>query len=84
MYMTRQIAIDASRDTKFHSELLNAMLRYINDDWGDLCEGDKAMNKEASENGGRILAAHSTSRGKIYIITDDVKSINNNHCALCK
>lgn len=76
MYMTRQIAIDASRDTKFHSELLNAMLRYINDDWGDLCEDDKAMNKEASENGGRILAAYSTSRGKIYIITDDVKSIN--------
>ena len=75
MYMTKQIAYDASKDTKYHSELLNAMLRYINDDWGDLCEDDKAMNKEASKNGGRILAAYNTSRGKIYIITDGVKSI---------
>lgn len=75
MYMTRQIALDASKDSSFHSELFQSMLKYICGDWGDLCEEDKAMNEEAIKLGGRTLAAYTTSKGKIYIITDDTKAV---------
>lgn len=74
MYMTRQIAMDASSDTKFHSELLTVVLRYTENDWGDLCEEDQTVNREAIKYGGRILGAYTTSKGKIYIITDDTKA----------
>ena len=75
MYMTRQIAMDASKDTKFHGELFQSMLKYISKDWGELCDEDKAMNENAIANGGRILAAYQTSKGKVYIITDDTKAV---------
>ena len=47
------------------------MIRYKNQDWGNLCEEDKKLNDEAIKTGnGRILAAYETSKGKIYIITE--------------
>ena len=75
MFMTRQIASDASKDEAFHTELFNCTLRYFNRDWGDLCKEDKSMNEKALKNGGRLLAAYLTSKGKIYIITDDTKAM---------
>jgi len=48
---------------------------YVHDDWGDLCEDDKELNRQAKINGGRILAAYTTDNGKVYIITDDAKAV---------
>jgi hypothetical protein len=71
IFMTRQIAEDIAGDGGFHVEVLNAMIKFMDKDWGDLCDEDKSMNEKAVKSGGRILAAYTTSRGKVYIITDD-------------
>ena len=68
--MTQGIA-NMLNDWSVCDELLNAINRYKNGDWGDLCEDDKALNDEAVQtNNGRILASYKTSKGKVWIITD--------------
>ena len=44
---------EASKD--FGIEILMAMIRYFNCDWGELCEEDQALNDYAIENDERIL-----------------------------
>jgi hypothetical protein len=45
-------------------------------DWGDLCDEDKDVNREALENGGRILSSYYvTPSDKIWIITEADRSV---------
>jgi len=69
--MTRTIADVIEQDPAFHIEIINAMQRYVNGDWGELCADDSIMNDKAviSKND-RILAAYQTTHGKIWIITE--------------
>lgn len=60
--------IETSKD--FAIDILIAMTRYFNCDWGKLCEEDQALNDYAIENDERILAKYFTSEGPIYIITE--------------
>ncbi len=73
-FMTSGIAADMDRDISFASEIADLINRYINGDWGELCEEDKELNRIAIKEGGRVLAAYQTSGGKVYIITDDAKA----------
>lgn len=71
LVMTRGINDCIADDKTFTKEVLKALLRYKNHDWGDLPEEDKRMNDEAIKNSNdRVLAAYETSQGKIYIITE--------------
>jgi hypothetical protein len=71
VFVTKQLIQDMAEDRKFQTEVINAVMRFMDNDWGDLCEEDKELNVEALKDGGRILAAYETSNGKVYIITDD-------------
>lgn len=73
---TRGINEKVSDSAKFSKEVLNAMKRYKNHDWGDLDAEDKQMNDDAIKYGNdRILAAYNTSEGEIYIITEWDRSV---------
>lgn len=69
--MTRGINDTIAESSDFAKEITTAFERYINCDWGEMCQEDLEMNNAAVENGNdRILAAYETSQGKIYIITE--------------
>lgn len=69
--MTRGINDTIAENAKFAKEVTRAFNRYINCDWGEMCEEDLELNDQAVERGDdRILAAYQTSQGKIYIITE--------------
>lgn len=70
IYMTRGIAYGIEESEDFSAEILTAMSRYLNGDWGELCEYDQLLNDQAIQNEGRILAKYSTSKDPIYIITE--------------
>ena len=70
-YATARIIAAVEQDKHFARQLGEAIVMYSLRDWGDLCESDKAMNEQALQRGGRILAAYPTSLGRMYIITDD-------------
>lgn len=73
-YMTRGISEAMDVDNTFACEIGDLIHRYTVRDWGDLCEDDKQLNEQALKDGGRTLAAYETSRGRVYIITDDAKA----------
>ena len=70
-YVTKGISKAISESAEFIRELVEAANRFLNHDWGDLCESDKALNEQALQHAGRILAAYPTSQGRMYIITED-------------
>lgn len=74
LYITNGLFTKMLLDRQLQSEVAEAYNRYQKYDWGELCEEDKSQNLEALKNGGRTLAAYDTSKGKIYIITDDTKA----------
>ena len=74
LYITSGLFTQMLLDRQLQSEIAEAYSRYQKKDWGDLCEDDKAVNGEAVINGGRVLAAYETVKGRIYIITDDTKA----------
>lgn len=67
---TRGIAEKMEASAAFCTEIQRALSRYIENDWGEICEEDKAANDMAVRTGERVLAAYQTSEGKIYIITE--------------
>jgi hypothetical protein len=73
--MTRGVSDTMEGNFKFFNDVMIAFNRYINCDWGDLCEEDKASNDYALEHGQRLLGKYPTSGGSIYIITEWDRSI---------
>ena len=74
--MTNGIWSKAEGNTKFTSELNEAVKKYINCDWGDTCKSDWKLNDDAVKNGNdRILAVYKTSEGNIWIITEWDRSV---------
>ena len=64
-----------SENPLFHYEILQALQKYKEKDWGDTCEEDAETNEEAVSQGERILAVYNTSKGKIWIITEWDRSV---------
>lgn len=48
--------------------------RHARNDWGDMCDDDKAANDQALINGSRIFSGYETSEGKVWIITEADRS----------
>lgn len=74
--MTMGINNSIAEDVKFAKEIVLIMSRYLNRDWGEICEEDKQMSDDALKNGDdRIFAAYDTSRGKVFVITEWDRSV---------
>ena len=73
--VTRKVSDLMNSNEKFSQEVENSMLRYLVNDWGDLCDEDKEYNDIALKEGERILASYQTSQGKIWIITEWDRSV---------
>ena len=72
--MTRGIHNAALENEDFEKEIERAVKRYLNNDWGDLDDEDKAVNEYALRVSERILGRYETSKGAIYIITERDRS----------
>ena len=80
LVQTAGIAQEISDNAKFATQDYASLNRYVQGDWGDLCDEDKEMNNQAvKSNEDRILAAYNlnTADGtkKIYIITEWDRSV---------
>jgi hypothetical protein len=52
-------------------DVLIALKRHHEGDWGDLCDEDTASNEFALQNGGRLFSAYHDPKGvKFWIITE--------------
>lgn len=74
------------KDKQFRKEVIDALLRYCNKDWGDLDAEDKQTNEDALQYPDDIylLGAYKTCRGKIYIITNRISEIaGDNATTIC-
>ena len=57
------------------AEIVFALVRHKNCDWGEVCEEDWELNNEALELGHRILSVYTSSNGvKFWIITEADRS----------
>ncbi len=74
LVMTSGIQSIINEEPSYQYELINYLNRYLNEDWGDLCDSDKQMNEDAIINNERILASYTTTGGNIYIITERDRS----------
>ena len=71
---------------QFAREVVSAMERYCNKDWGDLDAEDKQTNENALQypDDLYILAAYKTCKGKIYIITNRIsETAGDNATTIC-
>jgi hypothetical protein len=58
-----------------NDEILSALSRHCQGDWGDLDPEDLATNNRALELGGRLFSAYHSSEGiKFWIITEADRS----------
>ena len=71
-----------SENKQFANEIMSALQRYCNKDWGDLCEEDKQINDDALQypEDLYLLAAYKTCKGKIYIITERISENAGDKC----
>ena len=73
-YMTAGISADMDTDKHFAGALGHIIHRFVCNDWGDLCWEDQLANLQAQKDGGRVVAAYETSKGRVYVITDDTQA----------
>lgn len=73
--VTLKIAADMDEYSTFKEEIFQCVSMHSSGDWGIVCDEDKQINDDAVRNGGRILSAYETSRGKIWIITESDRTV---------
>ena len=66
-----------SENKQFAREVVSAMERYCNKDWGDLDAEDKQTNEDALQypDDLYLLGAYQTCKGKIWIITNRISEV---------
>lgn len=75
LVMTKAVHDRMNSDIDFAIGVLESFERYLNGNWGDLCESDKAENEKALKDDERIFALYSIGTEKIYIITEHDRSV---------
>lgn len=75
--MTEGISYKLNKSDKFSAFVFKSMYRYMEKDWGEMCQEDKESNDFAFENGERIFAAYENKQlnEKIWIITEWDRSV---------
>lgn len=59
-----------------NEQIMCALTRHAQCDWGDLDAGDKSANDHAFAHGGRLFSAYiSTAKVKFWIITEADRSV---------
>ena len=63
-----------SENSRFAKDVIMAINRYSNKDWGELTEDDQQVNEDALQypDDLYLLGAYKTCKGKIYIITNRI------------
>lgn len=76
-----------SENKQFANEVMSALQRYSNKEWGEcLCEEDKQTNEDALQypDDLYLLGAYKTCKGKIYIITNRIsENAGDNATTIC-
>ena len=75
---TCNVAEQMKDDKQFADFVSVSLGRYLECDWGDLCDDDRAANDNAVKNEDRILASYEHSEHddwKIWIITEWDRSV---------
>jgi len=74
-YQTNSINETVKRSKKFRKEILEIIGKYKVMNWGDTCKGDCVLNNNAVYLGNdRIVAKYITSKGDVFIITEQDRS----------
>ena len=55
LYITECVYNAISRNTLFELDVRDALNKFRRDDWGDLCESDKELNRIAKCEGGQNI-----------------------------
>lgn len=83
---TATVNNEMMENKQFAREILSAMERYCNKDWGDLDAEDKQINDDALNypEDLYLLAAYKTCKGKIYVITNRIsETAGDNATTIC-
>ena len=75
-----------SENSRFAKEVIMAINRYSNKDWGELSEYDQQVNEDALQypDDLYLLGAYKTCKGKIYIITNRIsENAGDNATTVC-
>lgn len=74
---TRKVHDLMECDAMFALDILEALDKYCNKDWGELCKGDCALNDESLKHPEDLylLGVYKTSRGDIDIITNRASEV---------
>lgn len=75
-----------TENKQFANEVISALRRYCNKDWGDLDEEDKQTNEDALQypEDLYLLAAYKTCKGTIWIITNRIsENAGDNATTVC-
>lgn len=71
LFVTNGVNCLRKEDFKFEVFLHDSMKKYVNGDWGDMCEEDKKLNDYSVINGERIVAKYNYNEDvAIYVITE--------------
>jgi len=71
----RLVATRAATQILTHDDILNALQRHANGDWGLVCPSDWEINDEALKHGDRLLSAYDAKGGvRFWIITEADRS----------
>ena len=72
----RTVITSNAQNTLTEDDVLHALVRHANGDWGDLCEEDVRENELSLEKGFRLFSAyHAEDATKFYVITEADRSI---------
>ena len=75
-----------SENSRFAKEVIMAINRYSNKEWGELSEDDQQVNEDALQypDDLYLLGAYKTCKGKIYIITNRIsENAGDNATTVC-
>lgn len=74
--MTRGIAAKLAANEKFAEQVNFFLGLYLEKDWGELSEDDKAMNdSNIQSDTGSLMGAYETCEGRIWIMTEHDRSV---------
>lgn len=73
LLQTQKISRKAEELDKFKAEVIIAIGRFFNNDWGDVCEEDKESNADAIKYNEMVVASYETSEGEIWVTAESEK-----------
>ncbi len=71
----RLLITPAAQEKLTNDDVLGAIRRHVQGDWGDVCEDDRTENELSLEQGYRLLSVYHAANGtKFWVITEADRS----------